>query len=117
MEIVQTCTDTLRWCMCIFGARLEVFVRRVRVLPGPCPATRNLSFWRSHQRRHPVVSTRCFTGNGTGGCENSTRWKSYKHVRARGGGVWACLTHALQCLCDGRACCPPLALQLVICRS
>jgi len=23
----------------------------------------------------------------------------------------------LQCLCDGRACCPPRALQLVICRS
>jgi hypothetical protein len=28
-----------------------------------------------------------------------------------------CLTHGLQCLCDGRACCPPLFMQLVICRS
>jgi len=27
------------------------------------------------------------------------------------------LTHALQCLCDGRACCPARAMQLVICRS
>jgi hypothetical protein len=27
------------------------------------------------------------------------------------------LAHALQCLCDGRACCPARALQLVICRS
>jgi hypothetical protein len=27
------------------------------------------------------------------------------------------LTHALQCLCDGRAGCPARALQLVICRS
>ena len=26
------------------------------------------------------------------------------------------LTHALQCLCDGRACCPARAMQLVICR-
>ena len=33
----------------------------------------------------------------------------------RGRGAWACLAHALQCLCDGRACCPARALQLVIC--
>ena len=46
----------------IFGARFAVFVRRPRVLPGPCPATRNLSFLRFHRHRHPVVSTRCFTG-------------------------------------------------------
>jgi hypothetical protein len=37
--------------------------------------------------------------------------------RSRGDGAWACMAHALQCLCDGRACCPPRALQLVICRS
>ena len=35
----------------------------------------------------------------------------------RGRGARACLAHGLQCLCDGRACCPPRALQLVICRS
>ena len=74
-------------------------------------------FLRFHRHRHPVVSTRCFTGNGTGWCENSTRWKSRKLVRARGGGAWACFAHGLQCLCDGRACCSPRALQLVICRS
>ena len=62
MEIVQTCTATWRWCMSMFGARFAVFVRRARVLPSPCPATRNLSFLRFHRRRHPVVSTRCFTG-------------------------------------------------------
>ena len=28
--------------MSMFGARFAVFVRRTRVLPGPCPATRNL---------------------------------------------------------------------------
>ena len=28
----------------MFGARFAVFVRRARVLPSPCPATRNLSF-------------------------------------------------------------------------
>ena len=42
MEIVQTCTGTWRWCVSMFGARFAVFVRRVRVLPTPCPATRNL---------------------------------------------------------------------------
>ena len=101
----------------MFGARFAVFVRRARVLPGPCPATRNLSFWRFHRHRHHVVSTRCFTGTGTGRCENSTRWKSCKQVQTRGGGAWACLAHGLQCLCDERACCPVRALQLVICRS
>jgi hypothetical protein len=35
--------DTWPWCMGMFGARFAVFVRRARVLPGPCPATRNLS--------------------------------------------------------------------------
>ena len=117
METVQTCTSTWPWCMSMFGARFAVFVRRARVSPTPCPATRNLSFLRFHRHRHPVVSTRCFTGTGAGRYENFTRWKSHKHVRARGRGAWACLAHALQCLCDGRACCPPRALQLVICRS
>ena len=63
MEIVHTWTATWRWRMGMFGARFAVFVRRARVLPGPCPATRNLSFWRFHRHRHPVVSTRCFIGN------------------------------------------------------
>ena len=62
MEIVQTCTGRWPWCMGMFGARFAVFVRRARVLPSPCPATRNLSFWRFHRHCHPVVSTRCFTG-------------------------------------------------------
>ena len=115
MEIVQTYTVTWRRCMGMFGARFAVFVRRARVLPSPRRATRNLSFLRFHRRRHPVVSTSCPTGTGTGRCENSTRWKPCKHVRPLGGGAWACLTHALQCLCDGRTCCPPRALQLVIC--
>ena len=30
--------------MHMFGTRFAVFVRRARGLPGPCPATRNLSF-------------------------------------------------------------------------
>ena len=32
-------------------------------------------------------------------------------TQTRGRGAWACLAHALQCLCDERACCPPRALQ------
>jgi hypothetical protein len=90
-----------------------VFVGRARVLPTPVYATRNLSFLRFHRRRHPVVSTRCFTGTVRVGVKNSTRWKSCKHVRARGGCAWACFAHGLQCLCDWRACCPARAMQLV----
>ena len=60
MEIVQTGTSTWRRCVNMFGVRFAVFVRRARVLLGPCPATRNLSFLRFHRRRHPVVSTRNF---------------------------------------------------------
>jgi hypothetical protein len=33
----------------MFGARFAVFVRRARVLPGPCD---NLSFLRFHRHRH-----------------------------------------------------------------
>ena len=87
MEIVQTSTGTWPWCMSMFGARFAVFVRRARVSPGPCLATRNLSFLRLFGHRHPVVSTRCFTGTGTGWYENSTRWKSCKRVQARGRGA------------------------------
>jgi hypothetical protein len=48
--------------MGMFGARFAVFVRRARVLPGPCHATRNFWFLRFHRHRHTVVSTRCFSG-------------------------------------------------------
>ena len=39
----HTCTGTWLCWMSMFCARFAVFVRRARVLPGPCPATRNLS--------------------------------------------------------------------------
>jgi hypothetical protein len=84
----------------------------------------------THTRVSTIFAAFCFFGivsspmlqkvcsaRGRGWCENSTRWKSRKRARARGIGTWACLTHGLQCLCDGRACCPARALQLVICRS
>jgi hypothetical protein len=70
-----------------------------------------------HIHTSPCCFNSLFHWTGTGWCENSTKWKSCKQVRARGNGAWACLAHALQCLCDGRACCPARALQLVICRS
>ena len=50
---------------------------------------------------------------GTGWCDNSTRWKSHKHVPARENCAWACLAPCLQCLCDGRACCPARALHAI----
>jgi hypothetical protein len=42
--------------MSMFGARFAVFARRARVLPGPCPATRNLSF----HEVSPAPSPCCF---------------------------------------------------------
>ena len=115
MEIVHTGMGTWPWCIGMFGARFAVFVRRACVLPTPCYATRNLCVLEVS----PAPSHCCFNSlfhwTGTGWCENSTRWKSCKPVQPRGSGACACLAHALQCLCDGRACCPARALQLVIC--
>jgi hypothetical protein len=65
-----------------------------RVAP---PSLCNLSFLRFHRHRHTVVSTCCFTGNGTGWCENSTLWKLHKRVRAHGRVAPACLWHCKVC--------------------
>jgi hypothetical protein len=35
----------------MFGARFAVFVRRARVLPSPCPATRNFRFFTGPVRK------------------------------------------------------------------
>jgi hypothetical protein len=75
----------------IFGARFAVFVLRELVLPGPCPATRNLSFWRFHRHRHPVVSTRCFTGLARVGVkipQDGNRANRYEHVATVHEHVW-----------------------------
>jgi hypothetical protein len=78
----------------------------VRDLPGPVYATRNLSFWRFHRHRHTVVLTGCFTGMVRVGVKIPQDGNRANMYEPRGGGAWACLAHALQCLCDGRACCP-----------
>ena len=98
----------------MFGARFAVFVRRARVLPIPCPATRNLSFLEVSPAPSPCCFNLLFNWDSTGWCENSIRWKSYKPVWTRRYGAQACLAHGLQCLCDGRACYPARAMQLVI---
>jgi hypothetical protein len=41
--------------MGMFGARFAVFVRRARVLPSPCHATRNFCSSGFHRRHHLVV--------------------------------------------------------------
>ena len=67
----------------MFGARFAVFVRRARVLPGPCPATRNLSFLRFHRRRDTVVSSCCFTGMVRVGVkipQDGNRVNVYEHI-------------------------------------
>ena len=90
----------------MFGARFAVFVRRARVLPRPCHATRNLSFLRVHRHRHPVVSTRNFHWDGTGWYENSTRWKSCKCVQTRArGACYSIPTHG------GRNCAESQTMQ------
>ena len=78
----------------MFGARFAVFVRRARVLPTPCPATRNLSFLRFHRHRHPVVSTRCFTGMVRVGVkipQDGNRANRYGHVAVVHEHVWRTL--------------------------
>ena len=92
MEIVQTGTGTWPWYMSMFGARFAVFVRRVSVLTSPCPATRNLSFWRFHRR--PVVSTRCATGMVRVGVkipQDGNRANRYRNVAVGHGHVWRTL--------------------------
>ena len=94
MEIAQTCTGTWQWCMGMFGTRFAVFVRRVRVLPTPVYATRNLSFLRFHRRRHPVVSSCCFTGLVRVGVkipQDGNRANKYGHVAVVHGHVWRTL--------------------------
>jgi hypothetical protein len=80
--------------MSMFGARFSVFVRRARVLPSPCPATRNLSFWRFHRHRHPVVSTCCFTGLVRVGVkipQDGNRANKYSYVAVVHEHVWRTL--------------------------
>jgi len=63
---------------------------------------------------HTCCFNLLFNWTGNGWFENLTQWKSYKRVRARGRGARAFLVHALQCLCDGRACCPALIFVLEV---
>ena len=77
--------------MSMFGARFAVFVRRARVLPSPCPATRNLSFLRFHRRRHTVVSSWCFTEMVRAGVkipQDGNCTNMHGHVCVMHGHVW-----------------------------
>jgi hypothetical protein len=55
MEIVQTRTGTLPWCLGMFGARFAVFVRRSRVFAALVLQLVICRFLRFHRRRHLVV--------------------------------------------------------------
>ena len=84
--------------MGMFGARFAVFVRRARVLPSPCPATRNLSFLRFHRHRLTVVSTRYFTGLVRVGVKiphDGNRANKHRHVAVAHEHVW----HTLCSVC------------------
>jgi hypothetical protein len=78
----------------MFDALFAVFVRRVRVLPVPCHATRNLSFLRFHRRRDTVVSTRCFTELVRVGVkipQDGNRTNMHGHVAVVHGHIWRTL--------------------------
>ena len=78
----------------MFDARFAVFVRRARVLSGPYYATRNLSFLRFHRRRHPAVSTRCFSGLvrvGVKITQDGNRANVYGHMATVHEHVWRTL--------------------------
>ena len=103
--------------MSMFGARFAVFVRRARVLPTPCPATRNLLVLEVSPAPSPCCFNSLFTGMIRVGAkipQDGNPANVYGRVAVVHGHVWRTL---LQCLCDGRACCPARALQLVICGS
>ena len=117
------CENSTPWCISMFGARFAVFVRRARVLPSPCPATRNLSFLRFHRRRHTVVSSCCFTEMVRAGVkipQDGNRANEYRRVAVVRGHVWrtvcsVCATGARVAQpvpCNRRACCPRHALKL-----
>ena len=73
-------------------------------------------FLRFHRRRSRCCFKSLSMWTGTGWIEFPTEWILHKRARARSGAQCACLAHGLQCLRDGRACCPSLPTQLVICR-
>ena len=80
----------------MFFACFAVFVRWARIWSSPFHATRNLSFLRFHRRRHPVVSTRCFTGLVRVGVKipqdgNRANGYLYGHVATVHGHVWRTL--------------------------
>ena len=69
-----------------------------------------------HRRRSRCCFNLLLHWIGTGWFEFPTKWNLYQQVRARSGGAWTCVAHGLQRLRDGRACCPVVPKQLVICR-
>ena len=92
MEILQTGTDTWPWCVSIFGARFAVFVRRARVLPTPCPATRNLCVLEVFTGAVTLLlQLVIFTGMARGGVkipQDGNRTNVYGHVTVVHEHVW-----------------------------
>jgi hypothetical protein len=69
--------------MGMFGARFAVFVRRVRVLPSPCRATRNLWLSRLFVTVTLWLQLVIFTGMARGGVripQDGNRANRYEHV-------------------------------------
>ena len=115
MYTVNTCTSVLM-CGCWVRRKMNIILNLFTMFL--LFASFTFRSWGS-PAQSPVVSTRCFTGLvrvGLNFALNGNRANVYAHVAWRGGGAWACLAHGLQCLCDGRAGCPSLPKQLVICR-
>ena len=58
-----------------------------------------------------------FTGFERVNKKTGTGYKDQLLCENRTNAIDTCMWCALQCLCDGRACCSARAMQLVICRN
>jgi hypothetical protein len=88
-----------------------VFVRRARVLPTPCPATRNLLVLEVSPAPSPCCFDLLFHCAGTGSFYSRTQYILYQRVRICDTRT---LVHALQCLCEGRVLFPNFCAYMAI---
>ena len=98
----------------MFDACFAVFVQWAHMLPSCSQATWILSFL------VVLIMLFCFKlllhWTGMDWFEFPTQWKLYKCVHAQISGAWACLMHALQCLCNGHTCCPVFPMHHATCK-
>ena len=105
-SVPWTCLPHGLQCLCVRGACCPSLLKQLVIL----------SFFEGTHRHRNVLFQLDVHWNVPGWYECSTENKPRKQVCARASVSWTCLAHGLQCLRDGRACCPVVPKQLVICR-